>query len=224
MKKERLIMTLNEIFLLSSKTIISYFFLIIILKMMGKREMSQVSTFDIVVYLIISELFSLSLNDPNTSIFRSIIPILIIVIFQIITAYISLKSKKLRTIIEGKPTYLIKDGKIDIKELRKQRYNLDDLMSQLHQNNIQSIKEVSYAFIEDNGQFCVISKKNRIVKCPELMIIDGKVNDDYLKLSNKKKEDVIRLINEKGYHHVEEIFLAQELIDELYIIPFEKLK
>ncbi len=186
--------------------------------------MSQVSTFDIVVYLIISELFSLSLNDPNTSIFRSIIPILIIVIFQILTAYISLKSKKLRTIIEGKPTYLIKDGKIDIKELRKQRYNLDDLMSQLHQNNIQSIKEVSYAFIEDNGQFCVISKKNRIVKCPELMIIDGKVNDDYLKLSNKKKEDVIRLINEKGYQRVEEIFLAQELIDELYIIPFEKLE
>ena len=136
---------------------------------------------------------------------------------------IGMSYKKLKKIIN----YVVKevkDGKIDIKELRKQRYNLDDLMSQLHQNNIQSIKEVSYAFIEDNGQFCVISKKNKIVKCPELMIIDGKINDDYLKLSNKKKEDVIRLINEKGYHRVEEIFLAQELIDELYIIPFEKLE
>ena len=215
-------MTLNEIILLSIKTIVSYFFLIIILRIMGIREMSHVSTFDIVVFLIISELFSLSLNEPKLSILRSIIPISIIVLFQLITAFISLKSRKFRLIIEGRPTYLIRDGEIDIDELKRQRYNLDDLMSQLHQNNIQSPKEVSFAFIEDNGRLCIITKKEQIVKNPELMILDGKINNDYLKIRNLKKEDIIKLINKEGYSKVEDIFLAQELVDELYIVPFKK--
>ena len=215
-------MTLDEIFLLGGKTIICYFFLLLILKIMGKREMSQVSTFDIVVYLIISELFTLSLNEPKLSIFRSIIPIVIIVILQLITAYLSLKSRKFRMIIESRPTYLIKNGEIDIKELKRQRYNLDDLMSQLHINNIQSPKEVSFAYIEDIGQLCIIKKESQIVKNPELMILDGKINDDYLKLVNLTKDDVINLIKKHGYSKVEDIFLAQELIDELYIVPFKK--
>ena len=102
-------MSLNEICLISIKTIGCYLFLIIILRIMGKREMSQVSTFDIVVYLIISELFSLSLNEPEHSILRTIIPISIIVILQLLTALISLKSRRFRNLTEGKPTYLIKD-------------------------------------------------------------------------------------------------------------------
>ena len=117
---------------------------------------------------------------------------------------------------------MIRDGEIDIDELKRQRYNLDDLMSQLHQNNIQSPKEVSFAFIEDNGRLCIITKKEQIVKNPELMILDGKINNDYLKIRNLKKEDIIKLINKEGYSKVEDIFLAQELVDELYIVPFKK--
>lgn len=217
-------MSLNEICLISIKTIGCYLFLIIILRIMGKREMSQVSTFDIVVYLIISELFSLSLNEPEHSILRTIIPISIIVILQLLTALISLKSRRFRNLTEGKPTYLIKDGKIDINEMKRQRYNLDDLMSQLHQNNIQSPLEVSFAFIEDNGTLCVIKKKNQIVKNPDLFIIDGEINSDYLKRYNLTKNDIIKMINQKGYKSEKEIFLGQELIDEIYILPFKEFE
>ena len=217
-------MTLLELGLLSLKTIGCYFFLIIILRVMGKREMSQVSTHDIVVFLIISELFSLSLNDSSNSILKSLIPVTIIVLFQIITAFISLKSRKFRLLTEGKPTFLIIDGKIDIRELKKQRYNIDDLMSHLHQNNIQSPIEVSYAFIEDNGTLCVIKKSERIVKNPELLIIDGEINKDYLKKYNLTYEKVIEMLKKKGYQNEKEIFFGQELIDDLYLIPFEKGK
>ena len=217
-------MSLNEICLISIKTIGCYLFLIIILRIMGKREMSQVSTFDIVVYLIISELFSLSLNEPEHSILRTIIPISIIVVLQLLTALISLKSRRFRNLTEGKPTYLIKDGKIDINEMKRQRYNLDDLMSQLHQNNIQSPLEVSFAFIEDNGTLCVIKKKNQIVKNPDLFIIDGEINSDYLKRYNLTKNDIIKMINQKGYKSEKEIFLGQELIDEIYILPFKEFE
>ena len=217
-------MSLNEIVLISIKTIGCYLFLIVILRIMGKREMSQVSTFDIVVYLIISELFSLSLNEPEHSILRTIIPISIIVILQLLTALISLKSRKFRNITEGKPTYLIKDGKIDINEMKRQRYNLDDLMSQLHQNNVQTPLEVSFAFIEDNGTLCVIKKKNQIVKNPDLFIVDGEINEDYLKRYNLTKNDIIKMINQKGYKSEKEIFLGQELIDEIYILPFKEFE
>jgi len=82
MKKKGENMTLLELGLLSLKTIGCYFFLIIILRVMGKREMSQVSTHDIVVFLIISELFSLSLNDSSNSILKSLLPVTIIVFFK----------------------------------------------------------------------------------------------------------------------------------------------
>lgn len=215
-------MTIEEIGLISYKTVGCYIFLIVILKLMGKREMSKVSTFDIVVYLIISELFSLSLNEPQHSILRTIIPITIIVILQLLTALISLKSRKFRLITEGKPTFLIVKGKIDIKEMKKQRYNIDDLMSQLHQKDIQSPIEVEYAFIEDNGTLSVIKKKNIIVKNPDLMIMDGIINKDYLDKYQIDEEYVINKIKEKGFNSVKEIFIAQELIEDLYIVPYEE--
>ena len=217
-------MTLEEIGLISYKTIGCYIFLIVILKLMGKREMSKVSTFDIVVYLIISELFSLSLNEPKHSILRTIIPISIIVILQLLTAFISLKSRKFRHITEGKQTFLIVKGKLEINEMRKQRYNIDDLMSQLHQKGIQSPIEVEYAFIEDYGTLSIIRKDNKIVKNPEVMIMDGEINQDYLKKYQITKEYVETKIKEKGYNDVSEIFFGQELIDDLYIVPFEESK
>ena len=81
-------MSLSDIWQVTYKTIICYFFLIFILKVMGKREIGKVSTFDIVVFFVISELFSLSLNEPSGSIWHSIIPITIIVLLQLLTAFL----------------------------------------------------------------------------------------------------------------------------------------
>ena len=89
-------MSFYEIIILISKTIFSYIFLLIILKIMGKREMSQVSIFDLVIFLIMSELFSLALNDIDSSILHFVIPVIIIVILELVSAFISMKSIKVR--------------------------------------------------------------------------------------------------------------------------------
>ena len=102
-------MTFVDILLLSGKTVICYIFLLAILKWMGKREIGKVSTFDLVVFFVVSELFSLSLNDPKSSILHSLIPIIIIVLFQLITAIVSLKNRKFRKFMEGTPSFLIID-------------------------------------------------------------------------------------------------------------------
>ena len=134
---EEVIMSFYEIIILISKTIFSYIFLLIILKIMGKREMSQVSIFDLVIFLIMSELFSLALNDIDSSILHFVIPVIIIVILELVSAFISMKSIKVRNFLEGKVSFIIYKGEIDYLEMKKNRFNISDLMLQLRNKDIQ---------------------------------------------------------------------------------------
>ncbi len=217
-------MTFEEILNISVKTLIFYFFLLFILKIMGKREIGKVSTFDIVVFFVISELFSLSLNDPNGSILHSIVPITIIVILQLLTAFLSLKIPAIRNVMEGELTFIIYKGKINIKEMKKQRYNIDDLMSQLRLKDIQYPSEVEFAILEDNGVLNVIKKSDCTLKDPSPLISDGVVNKSVLKRLKMSKSLLIDLLNKEGYYNISDIFLCLMRDDNsLYIILNEHL-
>ena len=212
-------MNINEILEIIYKTIFCFFFLILILKIMGKREIGTITTFDIVVFFIISELFSLSLNDSEKSLWHTIIPISIIVVLQITIAFISLKSKTIRNIVEGKLTYIIFKGEILQEEMKKQRYNIDDLMSQLRSKNIQLPSEVEYAILEDSGNLNIIKKEDCILDYLEPLISDGKIVKETLKKMNISPEILkIRLLN-YGYSDEKEIFLALQTTSGLYIVP-----
>ena len=174
-------MSFYEIIILISKTIFSYIFLLIILKIMGKREMSQVSIFDLVIFLIMSELFSLALNDIDSSILHFVIPVIIIVILELVSAFISMKSIKVRNFLEGKVSFIIYKGEIDYLEMKKNRFNISDLMLQLRNKDIQSPIEVEFAILEGNGILNIIKKKDLLVEYPDPLIIDGKVNEEALK-------------------------------------------
>ena len=118
-----------EILIIIGKTVLFYILLIFILRIMGKREVGELSIFDIVVFFLISELFSLAI-DNDTKLINVLFPIALIVILQLLTSFLALKSEKFRDLIDGKPVVLIKNGVINQKELRKQRYNIDDLFLQ----------------------------------------------------------------------------------------------
>ena len=156
-------MTFTEIFQIIYKTILCYFFILFCLKIMGKREIGEISAFDIVVFFIISELFSLSLNEPEHSILRSIIPVSIIVLLQLVTALISLYVPKFRSLMEGKKSYLIYKGVIQQNEMKRQRYTIEDLMAQLRMKEIQTPQDVEYAILENNGELTIIKKDNCIM-------------------------------------------------------------
>lgn len=218
-------MTWTEIGQVIYKTIICYFFLIFILKMMGKREIGKVSTFDIVVFFVISELFSLSLNEPSGSILHSLIPIGIIVILQLITALISLKSVKVRSIVEGKLTYIIYKGKINQKEMRRQRYNIDDLLAQLRSKDIQLPSDVEFAILEDTGMLNVIKKQDCSLLDPGPVISDGKLVQDTLKRLNMEEDEIRQKIRKSGYEHEKQIFLALLRDDgSLFVVEKESPK
>lgn len=217
-------MTASEVWQVIYKTIICYFFLIFILKIMGKREIGKVSTFDIVVFFVISELFSLSLNEPSGSIWHSIIPISIIVILQLLTAFLSLKSHKIRSIVEGKVTFIIYNGELNQKEMKRQRYNIDDLLSQLRAKEIQLPSEVAFAILEDTGLLTVIKKSDCSLKDPEPIISDGKLMKDVMKRLSLTKENVLKMLQNEGFQVENEIFMALVRNDgTLFLVPRKRL-
>ena len=216
-------MDIISIFLLIGKTIFSYIFLMIILKIMGKRELSQISMFDVVIFLIMSELFSLALNDKESSLIQFIVPILVIVILELLSAFLSLKSYRIRRFFEGEPTFLIYNGEIDYEAMKKNNYNISNLMIQLRNNNVQSPIEVSFAILEGNGNLNIIKKEEQIVYYPDPIIMDGKLNLIALKKMNLSEEDVLLMIAKNNYQNYDEIFFAQLLVDGIYIVPFKSV-
>lgn len=215
-------MNIYDIFILIFRSVFSYIFLLIILKAMGKRELSQVSIFDIVIFLIMSELFSLALNDPHASILHFIIPVIVIAILEFISSLLSLKYIKIRKFLEGKISFIIYKGEIDFKTMKKNRYNIPDLMLQLRNKDIQSPIEVEYAILEGNGNLNIIKKQDLIVQYPEPLIIDGKINYDALNMLKLDETYIYALIAKKGYTSPQQIFFGQLLIDGFFIVPFEK--
>ncbi|MBR2246716.1 MAG: DUF421 domain-containing protein, partial [Bacilli bacterium] len=131
-----------------SKTLFFYFLITIVYRIMGKREIGELSIMDFIVSIFIAELAAMSIDNHNESIFMSLFPMIILVLIQIGIAKISFNNSKIRTLIDGDPSVIINRGKINFKEMLNQRYNLDDLLVQLRSKGIKSIEEVDYAILE----------------------------------------------------------------------------
>lgn len=173
---------------------ILYLLVLIIMRLMGKREIGQMQPFELVIAIMIADLASIPMSDVGVPIFNGIIPILALLVFQLVISFINIKSIKLRGIICGKPSILIYRGKVDEKELIKEKITINELEERLRQNDIFSIGDVEYAILETNGQLSVIQKpekRNTIAEdfniipdyegIPYDLVLDGKIMYDNLK-------------------------------------------
>jgi uncharacterized membrane protein YcaP (DUF421 family) len=188
-----------EILALVLRTVFVYFFILIIMRVMGKREIGKLSIFDLVVSIMIAELAVISLESTKVPMINSLIPIIILFLTQITLSYISLKSQKIRDIVDGKPSVLVEHGEIRENEMKKQRYNLDDLLLQLRENKIHSLSQVEFAVLETSGKLTVFPKKEKNVTkndldvpaiqqdLPNVLIKDGKVQDECLKRLSRNR-------------------------------------
>ncbi|WP_025695231.1 DUF421 domain-containing protein [Paenibacillus durus] len=143
-------------------TLLMYFFIFLSMRIMGKREIGKLSLFDLTISILIAEIAVFAIEDIKRPLYDSIVPMVILVLIQVVLAQFSLKSRKLRLLIDGKPSILIADGKIQRKEMRKLRYNIDDLLLQLRGQNITSPADVEFAILEPTGQLTVIEKSNDV--------------------------------------------------------------
>lgn len=205
------------------RTIFFYFLILVIFRFMGKREIGELSILDLVVFIMIGELAVVAIERPSVRIFHAILPMVLLMFIQIILAMISLKSKKFRDIVDGQPTIIINRGKIDEKAMRKQRYNFDDLMTQLREKDIRSIADVEFAILESSGSLSVIEKiknnknqkKQGDITIP--LILDGTIEEENLKRINKTNLWLRQELKKKGYRDVKKISFCSYENGEFYI-------
>ena len=199
------------------KCIIVYFVIIFALRLMGKREVGELSVFDVVIYLVMSELLAISITDTHSSIFRSLVPIAVLAIMQIAISWILLKSKRIRDLFDGKAVILIRDGCIDQQMMRKERYSIDDLMSQLHGKDLSSPDEVAFAILENNGTLSILPKKSCRVRYPHPLISDGVIDREVLRSIGKDREWLTQQLGKQGTT-AEAVFLCLYQKDGLFVI------
>lgn len=199
---------MNEYFNLIFRCIFFYFLIIVALRVMGKREIGELSIFDIVIYLVMSELLALSLTDTKGSIFRTLVPLITLAILQIVVAYIIMKFEKIRTLVDGKPVILVHNGQINQNAMKKERYNLDDLMMQVRECGVGSIHEIAYAVLETNGRLTLIQQSNCKVKYPFPLIQDGIIQKEHIQSCNFEIQDILHSMNKNGIHDIKDVFLC----------------
>lgn len=185
-----------QLFMVVFRTVFFYFFITLVYRIMGKREIGQLGIIDLIVSILMAELVAISIEKTSQSIAYTLIPISIIVLIEMGLSYLSIKSRRLRSIIQGKPSMIICEGKINYHELINQRYNLDDLLLNLRQNGIKSIEEVEYAFIENNGKLSVFKYEDAINRkvFPLPIIIDGEIENKYLNKTPFSSKDILNMI------------------------------
>lgn len=180
------------------RVLIIYILVLIIMRLMGKRELGQMQPFELVIAIMIADLASVPMADTGIPITNGIIPILALLLIQLIISLINLKSINGRKIICGVPAILIYRGKIDEKVMKKEKFTVNELQERLRQNNIFNIGDVEYAILETSGQVTVIQKPEKRNAIPEDfgilpeyegipydLVVDGKVMYENLKAIGK---------------------------------------
>ncbi len=196
------------------KTTVLYVYIMLCYRLMGKKEVGKLGIIDLIVSVLIAELAAMSIESDETSILVSLIPIAVLVVIQISLSYISLKSVKVRKLIDGSPKIIINKGKVDFKEMSKLRYSLDDLISQLREQSIKSIEEVKYAILENNGKLSVFTDDNIY---PMPIIVDGVIDNYTINNMNKDTSWVYNLLK-KNNIKLENVFYAFYTKNKTFII------
>ena len=201
-----------------------YFFIILIYRMMGKREVGQLGIIDLIVSILIAELVAICVEDGSKSLLNSVIPILCLVILQIGLSYASLMSGKIRSLLDGHPTFIIKNGIVNYNEMIRQKYNLDDLLTQLREKGYRNIEEVEYAILENNGTLSVFpyNKRKKRSPIPMPIVLDGKIQRDILMEMGRDDSLVYTMLRKKNIN-LEDIFYAFYKDKEIFIIKYEDL-
>jgi len=175
------------------RTIILYILIVIVLRLMGKRQIGQLQPSELVVALIIADLAAVPMAEVGIPLINGIVPIITLFILEELLSFLSMKSETARGIISGKPSIVIERGIIMEDELGKLRYNLNDLLEQLRLNNYPNVKDIDFAIVETSGQLSVIPKPEcapvtkkdmkvgtTLQHMPVTVIIDGRTITDNL--------------------------------------------
>lgn len=214
---------------------IIYVVIIIAVRLMGKRQVGELKPHELVITILISAIAVIPLEENSMPLANCLVPIMLFVSLEIIMSVISMKSLWFRNLLQGRPIFIIRQGKLDQKKLKQLRLTMDDVVDALRQKDIFDISQVEDAVIETNGSISVLPKAeyqpitasdiNLSVKekgMPVAIVIDGKPVNEYFN-EYKLKDSEIELVLQTVNRDVEKIMLLT--IDDdgnTYLIEKEK--
>jgi uncharacterized membrane protein YcaP (DUF421 family) len=210
------------VLLVAVRALILYTLLVIVLRLMGKRQVGQMQPFELVIAIVLAELAVIPMSDTGIPLSNGVIGILVLLAAERFLSLISLHSEKVRALICGTPTILIENGKPIPEAMQDQRININDLLEKLRGKEYPNLSDVAYAILEPNGTLSVIPKdinvansnrsQNQAAPQPQLpitLIIDGNVNLRNLKLAKISLDRLVKAAKDQQINDLSEIFFAQ---------------
>ena len=217
------------------RAIILYIIVLIVMRLMGKREIGQLQPFELAISIMIADLASIPMTETGIPITYGIIPILGLLVMHLLISALNMKSMKAREIICGKPSLLIYRGKIDEKVLRKEKFTINELQERLRGSDVIDIADVEYAILETNGEVTVIQKPNKRVATPEDfdimpkyegitydLVVEGKVMNKNLELLGKDYNWLKKEINKFGFEPEQALIATINASGQIFCQRFEK--
>ena len=203
------------------RSIILYIFVVLVMRIMGKRQIGELQPFELVIAIMLSELAAVPMQDPGIPLINGIIPILTLMLLEILISLLTLKYQSFRKITCGTPSILIRQGKIDEIEMRNQRFNLNDLIEELRMAGYIDFEDIEYAILETSGKLSIIPKIGKSPaqkedlniskaepKLPLSLILDGILNDKNLEMAGYNRQWIKEKLKENNIENINEVFIA----------------
>ena len=218
------------------RTVILYLLIIAGVRLMGKRQVGELEPSELVLSLIIADLASVPMQDFGIPLLTGVVPILTLLSLTMILSVLTMKSVRFRALLCGRPSVVLRDGRIDQREMARNRLTVDELLEELRCQGYTDLAAVKYAILETNGQLSVLPRAGdqpataRQLKLqtqerglPRVVVSDGRIQPDQLRALGYDRDWLERQMRKRGCTRVEEVFLM--LVDEagtVYLAPRDR--
>lgn len=216
------------------RTALLYFLVILVIRLMGKRQVGELQPYELVITIMISDLASLPMQDSRLPLILGVIPIVTLLIINIVVTEIQQKSVYFRKLIDGDPCILISNGKLNLNIIKKQRLTVDDILEEIREGGFLDISEIQYAILENNGKVSIIPKSSNDTvtkgdlginianpKMPMLLYVDGKINKKALNMLKKNSTWLDEKLKEINAPKKENLYIV--MIDSNEKIFYQEL-
>ena len=217
------------------RTLLVYVFLIFIMRLMGKRQIGELEVTDLVATLLLSEIASLPITDPNIPVLHALIPMIVLLSLEVFSSYILIRVPKLKNFLSATPTFIIKDGILDQSALMATRLSIEELMSEIRQQGFCSLASVWYAILEKDGKLTILPRARYSPPTQEQMNITaseeslmhvvyngGSFNDKGLAMIGHDRTWLEKQLSRRGVRLADQFCVTANSQGEIYWIPKKK--
>jgi len=210
-------------FIVFIRTAILYSLVVIVMRLMGKRQIGELQPYEFVITIMISDLAALPMQDTRFPLLLGIVPIITLLLLKNILSLLQLKSQYLRKIIDGEPTILVYKGKLNYLALKKQQINIDELMEEFRLSGFFDLEDIQYAILENNGQLSILPSNLKADKdsntprnspesngplLPKILVSDGKINKNSLTTISKDKAYIESILKTNNIDSIKKVLIA----------------